>query len=391
MRLFGRKAEERTIPSGGPVWPDGGWAPFASPSPSDSLRIADVFSCIRCLSDAAASIPLIPYRRTSSGRQRLDSGRLHHLLQSPAPAVTQANLVGQAVAHLNLFGNCFVGKFRDADGRLEQLGLLHPDQVQVERSNGKPKYTVSDSKTGRQSIHGADDIVHIRGMSVDGLVGLSPIGQCRLAVSLNKGLGEFSEAFIRNGARPSGFLASSKKITLEQAEKLSEQFNAKHGGAANAHRTAIFSEGDLNYTAMTGPLDDLQFVQQRHLSTTEIARIFRVPPWMVGAETGSSQTYANVEQQALMFVTYSLRPWLVLIEQAISADPDLCSERQYVEFLVDALLRADAKTRAEVYALALDPLQGWMNRAEVRRLENLDPEQQPDLIPSSTNGQGVIA
>jgi HK97 family phage portal protein len=204
MRLFRRKGEERTIPDGGPVWPTGGWAPFAPPSPSDALATADVYSAVRCLSDAAASIPLIPYRRTSTGRQRLDSGRLYELLQRPASATTQGNLTGQMVAHLNLFGNCFLGKFRDADGRLEQLGLLHPDRVTVKQVAGEPRYIVTDPATGRESVHNDDDITHMKAMTVDGLVGLSPIGQCKLAVSLNKGLGEFSEAFIRNGARPRG-------------------------------------------------------------------------------------------------------------------------------------------------------------------------------------------
>jgi HK97 family phage portal protein len=212
-----------------------------------------------------------------------------------------------------------------------------------------------------------------------------------MAISLNKGLGEFSEAFIRQGARPSGIIKLPSGPGGNELRDLQRGFEDSHGGARNAHRVAIVT-GDVTFEAMTGPLDDLQFVEQRHLSTTEIARIFRIPPWMIGAETGASQTYSNVEQQALVFVTYSLRPWLVLIEQAISADPDLCSERQYVEFLVDALLRADSKTRAEVYALALDPAKGWMTRDEVRRLENLEPEPAAAIpIPQpTTNGQGVL-
>jgi HK97 family phage portal protein len=386
MRLFRRKVEERTIPSGGPTWPTDGWAPFAPASPTGALEIADVFACVRALSDAAASIPLIAYRRTTSGRQRLTSGKLYDLLERPAPATTQASLVGQMVAHLNLFGNAFLGKFKDADGRLEQLGLLQPDRVTVKQVAGEPRYTVSDPKTGQETYHGSDDIVHVKAMTTDGLVGLSPIQQCKLAVSLSQGLGEFSEAFIRNGARPSGFIKLPGGGDKGQLQGLQEDLAHRHGGARNAHKVAIIT-GDVEWTAMTGPLDDLQFVQQRHLSTQEICRIFRVPPWMVGGETGASQTYSNVEQQALMFVTYSLRPWLVMIEQRISSDPDLCSERQYVEFLVDALLRADSKTRAEVYALALDPLQGWMNRDEVRRLENLEPENPQ---PTNTEKTGAL-
>ena len=120
--------------------------------------------------------------------------------------------------------------------------------------------------------------------------------------------------------------------------------------------------------------DDLQFIEQRNLSTQEICRIFRIPPWMIGAPTSDSMTYANTEQHALSFVTWSLRPWLVRIEKAISTDPDLCPGALYVEFLLDSLLRADSKTRAEIYALALDPEKGWMNRDEIRRLENLEKE-----------------
>jgi HK97 family phage portal protein len=392
MRLFGRKTEERTLAL--PGWPND-WNLYnqhALADRSGALGIADVYACVRCLSDAAASVPLVTYRRTESGRQRLYSGRLPELLQRPSPGTTQANLVAQAMAHLALWGNAYVAKFRDADGRLEQLGMLHPDRVEVELINGAPRYTVSDAKTGRQSKHGVDDIVHIRGLSIDGLTGLSPIKQARMAVSLAGGLGEFAEAFVRNGARPSGILRLVGGGSSDALEQLRISFESKHAGAQNAHRVAVMT-GEVEWVAMAGPLDDLQFCEQRKLSTAEIARVFRVPPWMIGASAGDSMTYSNVEQQALAFVTHSLRPWLVLIEQAISNDPDLCSQNQYCEFLLDALLRADSKTRADIYALALDPVKGWMTRSEVRRLENLEPEgaAAPTPEPQTTNGKALIA
>jgi HK97 family phage portal protein len=396
MRLWRRRPEQRTIPDGGPVWPTGGWAPFSAASAADALQVADVFACVRCLSDAAASIPLIPYRQTSSGRQRLNSGRLYDLLQRPAPATTQANLTGQMVAHLNLYGNAFLGKFRGGEGRLEELALLHPDRVEVKLVAGSPVYTVSDPVTGRQSKHGTDDIVHIKALSTDGLLGLSPIKECKIALASAKGLGEFTEAFFRHGGRPSGIIkvppGSHTGRSRDALRDLADQATARHGGAWNAHRIAVVS-GDVEWQAISGPLDDLQFVEQRHLSTAEIARIFRVPVWMVGGTTGDSLTYSNTEQQQLAFVTHSLRPWLVVIEQAISADPDLCAANTYAEFLLDSLLRADSATRAAVYEKALNPVTGWMRRDEVRRLENLEPEtaeQLPAPTPS-TNGQGVIA
>jgi HK97 family phage portal protein len=346
-------------------------------TPSNALAVADVFAAVRCLSDAAASIPLIPYRKTADGRTRAE-GRLADLLRQPAPATTQANLIGQAMAHLQLFGNCYVGKFRDADDRVEQLALLHPDRVTPELRAGRPVYTVNDGR-GRQSEHGVEDVIHIRALSTDGLVGLSPVRQCRVALGLSQSLAEHAATFFENGARPTGVL----KVPAGQQEALErvrEVWNARHAGTRNAHRIAVLS-GEVDFTAITGPLDDLQFVEQRHLSTAEIARIFRIPPWMLGASSGDSMTYSSTEMQSLAFVTFALRPWLVLIEQAISEDSDLCPGALYCEFLLDALLRADSKTRSDVYTAALNPQTGYMTRAEVRRLENLDPE--PATAPTT--------
>ena len=390
MRVFRRKGEERANPAlpGGPDdwwWYQPGGGQIA---PNAALRIADVYACVRCLADAAASVPLVAYRRTERGRQRLYSGRLPDLLQRPSPGATQANLIAQLLAHLNLHGNGYIGKFRNADGRIEQLSMLHPDRVEVELVKGAPRYTVSDAKTGHQTKHGPEDIVHVKAMGTDGLVGLSPIAQCRLAVSLSKGMGEYAEAFIRNGVRPSGILRLPSG-NPEQMRFTEDVVLGKHAGAHNAHKIAIV-RGDVEWTALSVSAEDAQFVEQRRLSTAEIARIFRIPPWMIGASSGDSMTYSNVEQQALAFVTHSLRPWLVLIEHAVSADPDLCSANQYVEFLLDALLRADSATRADVYTKALDPITGWMSRDEVRRLENLEPEAAQPSVPQPQFNGGLV-
>ena len=349
-------------------------------SPANALAVADVFACVRCLSDAAASIPLVPYRKTTDGRTRAD-GRLSDLLLRPAPATTTANLIGTAMAHLQLYGNAFIGKFRDTDGRVEQLALLHPDRVAVELRDGRLIYTVNDG-FGRQSEHTIDDIVHVRGLSTDGLVGVSPVRSCRIAMGLSAALAAHANHFFENGARPTGILRVPNFPDQEHEDAFATAFTNNELGLRNAHKIAVVTSGEpLDFTQLTGPLDDLQFVEQRHLSTAEIARVFRVPPWMVGAGSGDSMTYSNTESQALAFVTHSLRPWLVLIEQAISEDADLCPGALYVEFLLDALLRADSKTRSEVYTAALNAETGWMTRAEVRRLENLEPE--PPTTPET--------
>ncbi|MEJ7785431.1 MAG: phage portal protein [Solirubrobacteraceae bacterium] len=354
-----------------------------------ALRIGDVWAAVRVLVDAAASVPLIAYRRTPEGRTRA-TGRTADLLAKPSPATTQAGLIGQTMAHLNLYGNAYVGLFRDADGRVDQLALLHPDRVTPELVAGKAVYQVNDGR-GHRTTHGPEDVLHVRApLSLDGITGLSPIRQCRTALGLADGLAEHALAFFKNGARPSGILSVDERFLgakPEERQPILDQLRADltdvYAGPRNAHKIAIMT-GELHWTALAGPMDDLQFVQQRGLSTADIARVFRIPPHMMGAESGSSMTYSNVESQALAFVTWSLRPWLVVIEQAFNAHPDLCPGSLYCEFLLDSLLRADSATRADTYTKALHPETGWMTRAEIRKRENLDPEPPTAPTPGGT-------
>lgn len=339
-------------------------------TPTGALADANVWACVRALADAAASVPLVCYRRTGQGRARF-AGRTPDLLGRPAPGTTQAGLVGQLLAHLLLYGNGYIGKFRGPDGRVEQLALLGPDRVLPEVKAGVPRFTVLDGR-GSRTEHGLEDIVHVRALTTDGLVGLSPIRQCRVALGLSSQLAEHASQFFANSAMPAGILKVNQfGATDTQVEALRTGWNTQHQGVANAHRIAVVT-GEVDFTALSLPLEDQEFLGQRKLSAVEVARVFRVPPWIIGADAGQSMTYSNVEQESLHFVTYSLRPWLVAVEQALTADPDLFAGPQYCEFLLDALLRADSKTRAEVYALALDPDKGWMSRDEVRRLENLE-------------------
>jgi HK97 family phage portal protein len=180
-------------------------------------------------------------------------------------------------------------------------------------------------------------------------------------------------AFFEQGTeRPAGVLQVSPGMSVEAMDRLREALKAQgkpHG--------LMLLEADAQYHELTSRLDDAQFTEQRRLAAQEVARVFRIPPHMLGAPSADSMTYSNVEQESIEFVRYSLTPWLRRIELAISNDRDLCFQQQFVKFEVDGLLRADAKARAEVYEKALDPIKGWMSRAEIRRLEDLEPETPP--------------
>jgi HK97 family phage portal protein len=354
---------------------------FAAPgerlSVSRALGLADVFACARVLVESAASLPLHPYRRIDRGRERA-GGRVAALLERPGPGQTTSAFIAHAMTSLVLHGAATIGKFRE-DGEITQLGVIDPTQVRPKVVRGELVIEIHRPE-GLIEV-GTDDVVYVRGMlSRDGLTGLSPIAAVRESLGLADALAVQSRSFAQRAARPSGILKLDARGSHEQLQTLKDIFSARHGGPEQAGQIAVMS-GDVEWSQLSIDLADAQWVEQRNLSTAEIARIFRVPAWMIGAASGDSLTYSNTESQASSFVTFSLRPWLVAIEQAISADRDLCPGGLYVEFLLDALLRADSKTRAEVYTAALDPITGWMSREEVRELENLGREDERPAMP----------
>jgi HK97 family phage portal protein len=389
MRLWPKRPEERvlTVVQGpGTLYlPRADTTILASTAPLNP----DVFACVRVFTDAAASCPLITYRRQADNERRRARGRTAELLERPSEDTTQANLVSTVLSHLLLWGNAYIGKYRDSEGRVEQLVPIDPSQVSVERRQGRIVFTITTLEAGMQEV-GLDDVVHVKALSTDGIVGFGPIGAMRATLELNEATRTASSSLFLNSGRPSGVLSMGTHASKTQAEALKDQWQARHGGEL-AGGIAVLS-GELTFTPLSMPTDDAQYVEARKLSATEVARVFRLPPWMIGAESGDSLTYSNVEMQALAFVTFSLRPWLTVIEQALSADRDLFGPSLFCEFLIDGLLRADSKTRSEVYTRALDPVKGWMNRDEVRRLENLAPEsEQVQIAVPSSNGEGVLA
>jgi HK97 family phage portal protein len=305
---------------------------------TNALQVADAYACVRCLADSISSLPLKVYRRTPAGRVPAgEESRAVQLLNSPSPGSTSADLISQVVAHLNVHGDAFIGKYR-SDGEIVQLGLLPPEQVQVELRGQRILYVLTID--GRQTEHSVDDILHIKGMSLDGLRGLSPVSQCRLALSLSANLQEHARQYFENGSRPSGILTAPETRSTEALELTAEKWAHRHGGVEHMHRVAVLA-GDVKFTPIAFSADDSQFLQQRELSAREVVRIFRVPAWAIDAPTGDSLTYANVLEQNRAFVTHSLRPWLVRIERALSNDSNLCPGSTYVEFDLDGLLRAD--------------------------------------------------
>jgi HK97 family phage portal protein len=379
---LGIDAEDRALTQDNipPVWlPYGRYSQRAllDVGRHSALAVADAYACVRVLSDSVASLPPNIYRKTPAGRVPVGQDqRLAALLQTPTPGSTSSDLFALAMVYLNIYGNCYIGKFRSPDGEVAQLACIHPDRVVPVPKGSTLAYRIDgdDSYTVR-------DVIHIKSMPdplTGGLTGLSPVSQCRVAISLSSSLMESAKQYHENGGMPSGVLnvEGASEVGLST---IREEWKNRQGLQAGRMHSIAFLSGDARFTPIAFSADDAQFLQQRELSAREVARVFRVPGWMIDADTGGSMTYSNVSQQALAFTTYSLTPWLERLERAFSNDPELLPGGSYLEFSLDGLLRADPAGRADNYVKALgdNTRPGWMTRAEVRELENLPPEGGP--------------
>jgi HK97 family phage portal protein len=323
---------------------------------------------VRVLADSISSLPLHAYRKAATGRVPAgDSARIVQLLRSS----TGVDLVSTIVVHLAIHGEAFVGKYR-SDNEIVQLGTIPPDSVEVELRGQRIVYTLA-TQHGQVEV-GPEDVLHIKGMSMDGLRGLSPVTQCRIALGLSSSLQESARQFFEHGSKPTGVLTVPAG-GQDALERISHAWDARHAGVERMHRVAVVS-GDIKFTPVAFSADDSQFLQQRELSAREVARIMRVPAWAIDAPTGDSLTYANVADQNRALATHSLRPVATRIEKAISNDLTLCPGGTYVAFDFDALMRAAPEQRADQFTKALAPDTGWMTRAEVRELEDLPPENE---------------
>lgn len=344
-----------------------------------SLGLTPVYSAIRLLADSVGSLPCYVYAGRGGSRERARLEQTDNLLGvEPNPEMSASDLWRLVTAHLNGWGDAFLGKEAGRYGTVRALWPIRPDRVDVSRQKGRKTFYVRD-ENGMPQNNGrpytSDDVIHIQGLSLDGLRGFSPIAMAREAIGHGLALEEYANRYFSNGAVPRVVLKHPGQLSDEAQGRLKSTWRKRYGGLRNAHETAVLEEG-MDVHTLTMAFEDAQFVEQQNFSVSQVARIFRIPPSMIGGAAGdNSLTYRTVEGDALAFVKWSLRPWLVTIEQALGRDRDLFATRsRYPEFLVDALLRADLKTRADAYTLALNPLTGWMTRGEVRDRENLEPE-----------------
>ena len=341
-----------------------------------AMQMTAVYSCVRILAEAVAGLPLHLYRyKDGGGKEKAIDHPLYHLLHDePNPEMSSFVFRETLMTHLLLWGNAYAQVIRNGRGEIVALYPLMPNKMSVERDeNGQLYYTYTRSseeaktaETGAVILRPAD-VLHIPGLGFDGLVGYSPIAMAKNAIGLAIATEEYGAKFFANGAAPSGVLEHPG--TIKDPQRVREAWQSQFGGSSNSGKIAVLEEG-MKYTPISISPEQAQFLETRKFQINEIARIFRVPPHMVGDLEKSS--FSNIEQQSLEFVKYTLDPWVVRWEQSIART--LLSEKEkqsyFVKFNLEGLLRGDYASRMNGYATARQ--NGWMSANDIRELENLD-------------------
>lgn len=349
-----------------------------------SMQVTAVYCCVRILSEAVASLPLHLYRYTSDGsKEKATDHPLYFLLHSePNPEMTSFIYRETMMTHLLLYGNCYSQIIRNGKGQIVALYPLMPNRMTVDRDqNGQLYYEYQTSQDEAKTMKGPvvrlspRDVLHIPGLGFDGLVGYSPIAMAKNSIGMAIACEEYGAKFFANGATPGGILEHPGVV--KDPERVRESWQRAFGGSGNSNKVAVLEEG-MKYTPISISPEEAQFLETRKFQIDEIARIFRIPPHMIGDLEKSS--FSNIEQQSLEFVKYTLDPWVCRWEQSMERSLLSPEEKKdyFFKFNVDGLLRGDYQSRMQGYAVGRQ--NGWMSANDIRILENMD------LIPDEEGG-----
>ena len=366
-----------------PPWDDWwytrpGWDSAAgmSVTPESAMQLAAVYSCVRVVSETIASLPLIIYkRRPEGGKERAIDHPLYRVLHD-TPNIWQTSMEFWEMmqAHLELRGNAFAKILPGPRGAIDQLIPLHPDLVQVYRlPNGKLKYQVRSRFTAEVNWYAQEEIYHQRGLSSDGLVGLSTIAVQRETIGTGLGMQDYAGRFFANDSKPSFVIEYPGKFRDDSARDKFRESLQKSQTQAHRHQLMLLEQG-MTAKAIGLTNKDSQFLEASNAKAVEIAGMFRVPPHKIGLLDRA--THSNIEHQNIEFVVDTIRPRVVRIERRINTDlidplNEVLGGDYFAEFLIDGLLRGDLKSRMDAYAVARQ--WGLINPNGVAQLENWEP------------------
>lgn len=371
-------------------------------SKEQALRVAAVWSCVRVLSETIASLPISLYERDENNQKKVKSDNpLNALIsQQPSPLFNSFMFFERIMVDLSLDGNSYAYIERNNGGFPIGLHPIKCNDVDVFISpKGRGVYyeiKQSDSeniypKVGR--VNGID-MIHIKGLSTNGIQGKSPIQMAAETLGIALALDKHAGAYFKNGSQLGGILKHPGTLKPETAKRLRESWSNNYSGTSNTGKTAILEEG-MDFQARTIPNNQAQFIESRQYQISDICRIFRVPNHLVNDL--SNATYSNIEAQQIDFVVHTITPWIKRIESELNAKLVPFKKRgsEYFKFNLTAILRGDSKARADYYRTLVNI--GVMSPDEVRKLEDLnsvggaseDYYMQSNMLPINRLGEST--
>ncbi|MCK7109486.1 phage portal protein [Enterobacter kobei] len=346
-----------------------------------AIKLSAVWACVRLLSESISTLPLKIYVRQPDGSRKAatDHPAYSVLCRRPNSEMTPSRFMLMVVASICLRGNAFIEKKFIAN-RLVSLVPLLPQNMVVKRlTTGALEYKYTEN--GNERIIPVKNMMHIRGFGLDGVCGMMPTMAGVDVFGAAMSVDEAAAKIFENGLQSTGFLSSENALTKGQRDRLRQNLQS-FIGSKNAGKLMVL-ENKLTYQNVTMNPEAAQLLESRSFSIEEICRWFRVPPYMVGHTTKQSSWASSLEGMNLLFLTHTLRPLLVNIEQEIGRCLLDSDDEVFAEFSVEGLLRADSAGRAAYYTSALQ--NGWMSRNDVRRLENMPPIEGGDIYTVQLN------
>lgn len=371
-RLVGRGGEERAI-SFQSLFALGDGYTFTTNSGTyvtqdDSLKIGTVYACVRLIADTISTLPVDSYIRQEG--TRIQYRPRPAWLDAPDIGVTKEDHFQQVMVSLLLNGNSFTRIIRDEEGEVLALSVLNPQFTEVRRDNYGRLFYVYEARDRIEDV----DMIHIRDLTLPGeLRGKSRIDLVKENLGLARALEEFAARFFGQGSTTTGIIQFPGNLSREQAKNLVDAFEDGHKGLRRSHRPGILFGGATFEKTGVNP-NESQFIESRQFAVEEIARIFRVPPSMIGVTTPGAMSYASVEANQLHFLQHSLAPYLAKVESEYSV---LLAGRAFIRFNTSGLLRGDIAARNASYQQGLS--NGYLSVNDVRRFEDMSPIQGGDV------------
>ena len=373
-----------------------------------ALQTVAIYACVSYIADYVAALPKITYQRLQKGRKRAIDHWLYPIAHDqPNPYMNDYEFTETLTGHVLLWGNAYAEIVRNGAGEVVELWPLRPDRVQPFLSDGKIFYRVF-LPTGGEQILDFSRVFHLKGLACDGLWGYSPIQLHKETIGLAFAEQEYRSRFFSNNASPGGVLEHPGTLSEGAQKRLKKGWEEAHGGLSNAHRVAILEEG-TKWQQVGIPAKDLEFIDGQKFTKAQIATIYRVKPSKIGIFEAGTVSYASIEAQQLDTHIDTMRPWVIRWEKKFTSLLSISDRKQfYCEFLFDALLRADSKSRAETLDIwrrnGLINANMWLeieNRNELPDGKGEDfwmpanmmvvgkENNQPDLFVPMTNGNGT--